>query len=116
MLVVAFFIFFFLAFVYVRLDFSISKNEDQEVRLKVSGLCEKVAVNQDRRWNNYDKFDEALVKLKASRDVNAFKMTAKAIANDLKADSQNIADIVVTMKNLSTETGDKITELQRLDG
>lgn len=46
MLIVAFFIFFFLAFVYVRLDFSISKNEDHEVRLKVSGLCEKVSVNQ----------------------------------------------------------------------
>ena len=46
MLIAAFFIFFFFAFFYVRLDFSISKDEGQEVRLKVSGLCEKICVNQ----------------------------------------------------------------------
>lgn len=48
MLIVAFFVFFFLAFVYVRLDFSISKDEGQEVRLKVSGYCEKIVVLQVR--------------------------------------------------------------------
>ena len=135
MLIAAFFIFFFFAFFYVRLDFSISKDEGQEVRLKVSGLCEKICVNQvitiidfiigtkiycpifqDRRWNSYEKFDEALVKLKASKDVNAFKMSAKAIANDLKTDSQNIADIMATLKPLSAEIAEKVNELQRQDG
>jgi len=116
MLIAAFFIFFFFAFVYVRLDFSISKDEGQEVKLKVSGLCEKICANQDRRWGNYEKFDDALVKLKASKDINAFKATAKTIANDLKADSQNIADTMATLKPLSTEIADKVNELQRQDG
>ena len=49
MLIAAFFIFFFFAFVYVRLDFSISKDEGQEVKLKVSGLCEKICANQVRK-------------------------------------------------------------------
>merc|ERR1711976_242939 len=116
MLIVAFLIFFFFAFIYVRLDFSISKDEGYEVRLRVSGLCEKISVNQDRRWNNYDKFDESLVKLKSSKDINTFKQNFKTISNDLKADSQNIADVLVTLKSLSPETADKVTELQRLDG
>ena len=71
---------------------------------------------QDRRWNNYDKFDESLVKLKSSKDINTFKQNFKTISNDLKADSQNIADVLVTLKSLSPETADKVTELQRLDG
>merc|ERR1712241_402913 len=116
MLIAAFLIFFFFAFIYVRLDFSISKDEGYEVRLRVSGLCEKISVNQDRRWNNYDKFDESLVKLKSSKDINTFKQNFKTISNDLKADSQNIADVLVTLKSLSPETADKVTELQRLDG
>jgi hypothetical protein len=46
LLIAAFFIFFFLAIIYVRLDFSISKDEGYEARLKVSGLCEKVTTIQ----------------------------------------------------------------------
>ena len=56
------------------------------------------------------------MKLKASKDINAFKATAKTIANDLKADSQNIADTMATLKPLSTEIADKVNELQRQDG
>ena len=52
MLIVAFFVFFFLAFVYVRLDFSITKDEGQEVRLKVSGYCEKIVVLQVCKHND----------------------------------------------------------------
>ena len=48
MLIIAFFIFFMFAFIYVRLDFSISKDEGQEVRLKVAGFCEKICGLQVR--------------------------------------------------------------------
>ena len=116
MLIVAFFVFFFLAFVYVRLDFSISKDEGQEVRLKVSGFCEKIVGLQDQRWNNYEKFDEALVFLKASKDINAFKNSAKAIHADLKAKTQTIDDLAGSLRTLSPEVADKIKELQKLDG
>ena len=53
MLILAFFIFFFFAFTYVRLDFSISKDEGQEVRLKVAGFCEKIcALQVSNFWHN----------------------------------------------------------------
>eukprot|EP00093_Oithona_nana_P010989 10989.XXX_374591_372528_1 [CDS] Oithona nana genome sequencing. len=116
MLIVAFFVFFFLAFVYVRLDFSITKDEGQEVRLKVSGYCEKIVVLQDQRWNNYEKFDDALVKLKASKDINSFKNSAKAIHSDLKVETQTIDDLAGSLRTLSPEVADKIKELQKLDG
>ena len=48
LLIAAFFTFFALAIVYVRLDFAITKDEGTEVRLKVAGYCEKVASHQVR--------------------------------------------------------------------
>jgi len=116
MLIIAFFIFFMFAFIYVRLDFSISKDEGQEVRLKVAGLCEKICGLQDRRWANYEKFDEALRNLKASKDVNAFKTDAKTIANDQKNESQAILELTNNLKTISPETADKFVEINRLDG
>ena len=46
LLILAFFTFFALAIIYVRLDFAITKDEGTEVRLKVAGYCEKVAGHQ----------------------------------------------------------------------
>lgn len=116
MLVVAFFIFFMFAFIYVRLDFSISKDEGQEVRLKVAGVCERICGHQDRRWANYEKFDDALVKLKASKDVNAFKTIQKTLANDQKVESQAIVDLSTNLKTISPDIAEKVIELQRADG
>ena len=48
LLIAAFFTFFALAIVYVRLDFAITKDEGTEVRLIVAGYCEKVAGHQVR--------------------------------------------------------------------
>ena len=46
LLILAFFTFFALAIIYVRLDFAITKDEGTEVRLKVAGYCEKVSGHQ----------------------------------------------------------------------
>ena len=46
LLVIAYFLFFFLTIIYVRLDFSITKDEGSEARMKVAGVSEKVAAHQ----------------------------------------------------------------------
>ena len=46
LLIAAFFAFFVLAIVYVRLDFAITKDEGSEAKLKVAGICEKVISHQ----------------------------------------------------------------------
>ena len=43
MLVFAFFLFFLLSIIYVRMDFSIAVDEGAEAKMKVAGYCEKVA-------------------------------------------------------------------------
>ena len=115
MLIAAFFIFFFMAILYARMDFSISKDESQEARLKVQGVCEKIESMQERRFAAYDQADDALVKLKASKDVAAFQATCKKINNDHKTETQAIADQIPSLRVISPEVADKIVELQKFD-
>jgi oligosaccharyltransferase complex subunit alpha (ribophorin I) len=46
LLVAAFFLLFLLSILYVRLDFSITVDENAEAKMKVAGYCEKVAAHQ----------------------------------------------------------------------
>ena len=46
LLIVAFFLFFALTIVYVRMDFAITKDEGSEARMKAAGVCEKVTGHQ----------------------------------------------------------------------
>jgi hypothetical protein len=46
LLIAAFFSFFVLAIIYVRLDFAITKDEGSEAKLKVAGICEKIISHQ----------------------------------------------------------------------
>ncbi len=115
LLIVAFFLFFFLTITYVRLDFAITKDEGSEVRMKVSGVCEKILGHQDCRNATYTGFDNALVHLKSSKDSIAFSVTSKKVIADHKAETQNISDLAAGLKVLSTEVADKVAELQKAD-
>ena len=48
LLIVAFFLFFALTIVYVRMDFAITKDEGSEARMKAAGVCEKIVGHQGR--------------------------------------------------------------------
>ncbi len=115
LLIVAFFLFFFLTIIYVRLDFAITKDEGSEMRMKVSGICEKILGHQDRRNAMYAGFDDALARLKSSKDSNAFATASKKVAADHKAETQNISDLAGGLKALSTEVADKVADLQKAD-
>merc|ERR1712165_161345 len=91
LLIFAFFTFFALAILYVRLDFAITKDEGTEVKLKVAGYCEKVSGHQEKRLGNYSNFDDAIAKLKSSKDANSFQSTVKKIAADQKNDTSAIS-------------------------
>ena len=47
--------------------------------VQVAGYCEKVAALQDRRTGLYHSLEEALLKLKANKDVQSFQNTLKRI-------------------------------------
>ncbi len=51
LLIGAYFIFFLLAIIYVRLDFAITKDEGADSKLKAAGICEKIISHQVRNFN-----------------------------------------------------------------
>jgi len=115
LLIMAFFTFFALAIVYVRLDFAITKDEGTEVKLKVAGFCEKVAGHQERRLANYAGHDDAIAKLKSTKDANSFQATIKKIAGDQKNDTTAIGDLANVLKTVAPDVAEKISELQKFD-
>jgi len=115
LLVFAFFLFFLLSIIYVRMDFSITVDEGAEAKMKVAGYCEKVAGLQDRRSGLYQALEEALLKLKANKDVTSFQNMLKRITNDQKAETTAVADLQATIKAVNPDLGEKVSELQRLD-
>jgi len=114
-LVAAFFLLYLLAIIYVRLDFSITLDEGAEARMKVAGYCEKVASLQDRRAGLYHNLEEALLKLKANKDISSFQNTLKRIGGDQKAETAAIAELQTIIKGVNMELGDKVGELQKQD-
>lgn len=81
---VALFLLFLLVIIYVRLDFSIDKDEISESKLRVAGQCEKILAAQDRRVSSYNELDDQLNHLKTNKDVNAFLTSVKSINQEYK--------------------------------
>ncbi|TRY76670.1 hypothetical protein TCAL_10689 [Tigriopus californicus] len=115
LLILAFFIFFALTIVYVRLDFAITKDESSEIRMRVAGLCNKIMNHQDKRFKQYEQIDEALAKYKAYKEQAQFQSAAKKVANEAKTENQAIVDLLPALKAISGDTAEKVAEIQRLD-
>ena len=81
---IALYLLFLLVIMYVRLDFSIDKDEAYESKLRVAGQCEKILAAQDRRVSSYFNLDDQLSNLKTSKDVNAFASAIKSINQEYK--------------------------------
>lgn len=116
MLVVgAFYLLFLIVIIYVRMDFSISKDEASESRMRVASLIEQVQTLQDRRSALYQSYDDTINKYKASKDAASFNTNRKKVDADYKAITQQIAGAVTKLKAEGTDVIEKVQELQRYD-
>uniref|UniRef100_A0A2R5LA90 Dolichyl-diphosphooligosaccharide--protein glycosyltransferase subunit 1 n=1 Tax=Ornithodoros turicata TaxID=34597 RepID=A0A2R5LA90_9ACAR len=115
LVVVALYLLFLLVVIYVRLDFTITKDPAHESKLQVSGLLEKVAQHQDKRVGLYAQYDAALGKYKTSKDSVGYQAVLKKINAEHKTHTQAITDLVVKLKQEGAEALETVNELQRLD-
>lgn len=115
LVVAAFYLLFLTVIVYVRMDFSITKDEATESRLRVAGLIEQIQGIHDRRSALYQSYDDAINKFKSSKDANGFVARRKQIDNDHKRLTQSIAELLAKLKTEGGEPAEKVTELQHLD-
>lgn len=111
----ALYLLFLLVITYVRLDFSIDKDEFSESKLKIAGQCEKILAVQDRRVTTYNELDCHLGTLKTNKDANAFLSVVKSINKEYKNATNAIAEVAQRLKGESGDIYDRVQELQKHD-
>ncbi|XP_041347808.1 dolichyl-diphosphooligosaccharide--protein glycosyltransferase subunit 1-like [Gigantopelta aegis] len=111
----AFYLLFILVIVYVRLDFSITKDELKESRMRISSLIEEVQSTQDKRSALYQSYDDAINKFKANKDASQLLSSRKKIDADYKQLTQQIQNLHAQLKLETSDAAEKVSELQRLD-
>jgi len=111
----AFFALFMIVIIYVRLDFSITKDEASESRMRVAGLVEEVQAAHDKRSALYQAYEDATNRFKASKDAQRFSADRKKIDMDHKALTAQLGQLQTKLRADSVETADKVSELQLLD-
>ncbi|XP_020289035.1 dolichyl-diphosphooligosaccharide--protein glycosyltransferase subunit 1 [Pseudomyrmex gracilis] len=112
---VALYLLFLLVITYVRLDFSIDKDEASESKLRIAGQCEKILAAQDRRVTSYNELDDQLAYLKTNKDANAFLSAVKSINQEYKAATNALNEIAQKLKSESGDVYDRVQELQKYD-
>ncbi|ESO08246.1 hypothetical protein HELRODRAFT_169987 [Helobdella robusta] len=111
----AFFILFLTVIVYVRLDFSITKDEASELKLRMASLVKQTVDSHERRSSLYQSYEDAINKYKASKEAGTFKNNQKKIDGDHKQLTQQIAAFQLKLKAEGSDAAEKVLELQRLD-
>lgn len=111
----AFYLLFVLVIVYVRLDFSITKDEAKESKMRVASLVEEVQSAQDKRSALYQSYDDAIDKFKAGKDHGNFVSQRKKIDADYKQLTGQIQNLQAQLKSEGSDISEKVAELNRLD-
>lgn len=115
LVVVALYILFILVVVYVRLDFSITRDPTKESKLQIARIVENIHNHCDTRADIYIKLDEALGKFKHSKDLSSYQATVKKLNAEHKAETQAVGELLQKLKHEGSDIADKVSELQRYD-
>nr|CAG4643152.1 EOG090X04O4 [Ilyocryptus agilis] len=109
----AFFTLFLTVIIFARLDFSITKDEVNDNRLRAESLAETVRVRYVKRSGLYHQYEDQIVRLKGSKDLTAFRTVTKNLLTELK---EQVADLLPTsFKADHPLLADRLTELQKQD-
>ncbi|OCT85830.1 hypothetical protein XELAEV_18023999mg [Xenopus laevis] len=111
----AFYILFFTVILYVRLDFSITKDPAAEAKMKAACITEQILTLVNKRLGLYRHFDEAVNKYKLSRDISTLNSGKKTLETEHKNLTNEIASLQSKLKAEGSDLCDKVAEIQKLD-
>lgn len=113
--IVAIYILFLTVIIWVRLDFSIAKDGHSETRQRISGITSAIMHHIERRASVYNSWEEALNKLKHSKDISTYNSAAKQVQSDYKNESTSINELATKLKTESAELTEKLNEVQKAE-
>ncbi|XP_026076891.1 dolichyl-diphosphooligosaccharide--protein glycosyltransferase subunit 1-like [Carassius auratus] len=111
-----FYILFFTVIIYVRLDFSITKDPAAEVRMKVASITEQVLTLVNKRLGLYRHMDEVVNRYKQSRDTGALNSGRKTLEAEHRTLTSDISALQARLKAEGSDLAEKVGEIQKLDG
>ncbi|XP_051966930.1 dolichyl-diphosphooligosaccharide--protein glycosyltransferase subunit 1 [Xyrauchen texanus] len=112
----AFYILFFTVIIYVRLDFSITKDPAAEVRMKVASITEQILTLVNKRLGLYRHMDEVVNRYKQSRDTGALNSGRKILEAEHRTLNGDITALHGRLKAEGSDLAEKVGEIQKLDG
>uniref|UniRef100_A0A8C4NB79 Dolichyl-diphosphooligosaccharide--protein glycosyltransferase subunit 1 n=1 Tax=Eptatretus burgeri TaxID=7764 RepID=A0A8C4NB79_EPTBU len=115
LVVAAFCILFLTVIIYVRLDFSITKDPAAETRMRVASLADQIRRLIVKRAALYEPFLEAVTRFKVNREGAVLTNARRHIDTEHRALSAEIAALLSRAKADGTDVTEKVTELQKMD-
>nr|CAH8845720.1 unnamed protein product [Trichobilharzia regenti] len=115
MLIVAFLCIFAAIIIYVRLDFSIYKDEKSELRLRAQTLVDEAQALLSRRSSLYQSYEDILLKYKGSKNSTQFTADRRKLETDHKSVTQQLLSVQNKMADLYTDGVEKLNEINSLD-
>lgn len=114
MVVAAFYIMFFMVIIYVRPDFSITKDLAVEARMKVTCIKEQV-LTLNKRICFYHHFNETSESYKQSWDVSNLNSAKRSLETEHKALTSETVLLQSRLKTEGSDLCDKVSKIQILD-
>lgn len=112
MLVTAFYILFFMVIIYIRLDFSITKNLSAEARMKMACITEQVLTLGNKRVGPCHHFDENVNGYKQSQDVSTLNSGKKRPETEHKALTSETVLLQSRLKIEGSDLCNKVNKMQ----
>lgn len=111
--VAAFYILFISVIAMVRLDFSITKDEAKESKMKFASFVEDLLSACDRRTGVYSRMDAAIEKFKQNHDQSALAALLKKLNGEYTQCTHDVTELCSSLTKEDPETGDKLAEIQK---
>ena len=108
LIVIPLFGLFCLVIVLVRLNFAITHNESNELRMRIQAIWDQIIENNIKRSSFYQKIDDALNTYKTNKDLKLFNEQKRKLEVELKNIQQDLTSLQTKVKVDSNDGAEKV--------
>lgn len=108
LIVIPLFGLFCLVIILVRLNFAISHNEGNEVRMRVQAVWDQIVENNLKRTSFYQKLEDALNAFKTNKDTKLYNEQRKKLEAELKSVQQDLVALQTKIRVDSNDSAEKV--------
>lgn len=108
LIVIPLFGLFCLVIVLVRLNFAITHNEGNEIRMRIQAVWDQIIDNNLKRTGLYQKLDDALNSYKTNKDLKVYNEQKKKLEAEIKTIQQELTNLQAKVKTDSADSAEKV--------